>query len=206
MDKERDFNMKKIDLNQLILTNFNDSIATKQEASLLLPPQITIAVNKLVTTFNNGNKLLICGNGGSAADSQHFAAEFTGRYEMERQPLPAIALTTDTSALTAIANDYSFAMVFAKQVEALGNKDDVLFAISTSGNSQNVIKAIEVAHNKQMNIIALTGKDGGKIEKMLNKTSDVNICVPANRTARIQEVHLLVLHILCDAIDNILFK
>ena len=124
---------------------------------------------------------------------------------MGRTPLPAIALTTDTSALTAIGNDYSFDVIFSKQVEALGNAKDVLFAISTSGNSGNVIKAIEAAHNKNMTIIALTGKDGGKIDKML-KANDVNICVPANRTARIQEAHLLVLHTLCDIVDNVMFK
>lgn len=194
-----------MNIQQLINDNFNESITAHQKAVTILPDSIQTAVTILTTAFKSGNKLLICGNGGSAADSQHFAAEFTGRYEMERKPLPAIALTTDTSALTAIGNDYSFDVVFAKQVEALGQKNDVLLAISTSGNSGNVIKAIEVAHNKDMHIIALTGKDGGKIAQML-KTSDINICAPVNRTARIQEIHILVLHTICDAVDTVLFK
>lgn len=192
-------------VNTLFVENFKQSIEAKQKALTTLENPVVNAVNILVTAFKNGNKLLICGNGGSAADSQHFAAEFTGRYEMERKPLAAIALTTDTSAITAIGNDYSFDVIFSKQVEALAKSGDVLFAISTSGNSGNVIKAIEVAQQKGLTIIALTGKDGGKIDKML-KTHDVNICAPANRTARIQEIHLLVLHTLCDAVDNILFK
>jgi D-sedoheptulose 7-phosphate isomerase len=149
--------------------------------------------------------MLICGNGGSAADSQHFAAEFTGRYEMERTPLPAIALTTDTSAITAIANDYSFDVIFSKQVEALGNDGDILLAISTSGNSKNVIEAMKVAKQKEMHIITLTGKDGGKMLSMLNE-NDAAINAPVNRTARIQEIHIMVLHTLCDAVDNALFK
>lgn len=194
-----------MELKQLIDQNFSESIAAKQKANKTIKPLVEKAVNLLTSAFKSGNKILICGNGGSAADSQHFAAEFTGRYEMERTPLPAIALTTDTSAITAIGNDYSFDVIFSKQVEALGVSGDILLGISTSGNSGNVIKAIEVAHKKGMKIIALTGKDGGKIDKLL-KSDDVNICVPVNRTARIQEVHLLVLHTICDAVDNILFK
>jgi len=192
-------------IKELIKQNFDESIAAKQRAAEFIQPSIEKAINVLTTAFKAGNKILICGNGGSAADSQHFAAEFTGRYEMERTPLPAIALTTDTSALTAIGNDYSFDVIFSKQVEALGSSGDILLGISTSGNSSNVIKAIEVAHNKGMKIITLTGKGGGKIAKLL-KDTDVNVCVPVNRTARIQEVHLLVLHTICDAVDNILFK
>ncbi len=194
-----------MNIKELIKQNFDESIAAKQKAAEFIQPSVEKAINILATAFKSGNKILICGNGGSAADSQHFAAEFTGRYEMERTPLPAIALTTDTSALTAIGNDYSFDVIFSKQVEALGSNGDVLLGISTSGNSGNVIKAIEVAHAKGMKIITLTGKDGGKIAKLL-KDTDVNICVPVNRTARIQEVHLLVLHTICDAVDNILFK
>lgn len=194
-----------MNIKQLIEQNFTESLAAKQKATDTIQPSVEKAINLLTTAFKAGNKILICGNGGSAADSQHFAAEFTGRYEMERTPLPAIALTTDTSALTAIGNDYSFDVVFSKQVEALGTAGDVLLGISTSGNSGNVIKAMEVAHAKGMKIIALTGKDGGKIDKLL-KAEDVNICVPVNRTARIQEVHLLVLHTICDAVDNVLFK
>ncbi len=192
-------------IRELIKQNFDESIAAKQKAAEFIQPSVEKAINILATAFKSGNKILICGNGGSAADSQHFAAEFTGRYEMERTPLPAIALTTDTSALTAIGNDYSFDVIFSKQVEALGSTGDILLGISTSGNSSNVIKAIEVAHNKGMKIITLTGKDGGKITHLL-KDTDVNVCVPVNRTARIQEVHLLVLHTICDAIDNMLFK
>jgi len=189
----------------LFIENFTQSIEAKQKALTVLETPVTSAATAIIKAFKNGNKLLICGNGGSAADSQHFAAEFTGRFEMERTPLPAIALTTDTSALTAIGNDYSFDVIFSKQVEALGKEGDILFAISTSGNSGNVIKAIEVAQQKGMIIIAMTGKDGGKIDKMLGST-DINICAPANRTARIQEIHLLVLHTICDIVDHILFK
>jgi D-sedoheptulose 7-phosphate isomerase len=194
-----------MNVKQLIEQNFNESIAAKQKAAESIGSSVEKAINILTNAFKAGNKILICGNGGSAADSQHFAAEFTGRYEMERTPLPAVALTTDTSALTAIGNDYSFEVVFSKQVEALGKSGDVLLGISTSGNSGNVIKAIEAAHARGMTIITLTGKDGGKMGKIL-KDSDVNICVPVNRTARIQEVHLLVLHTICDAVDNVLFK
>jgi D-sedoheptulose 7-phosphate isomerase len=194
-----------MNIQELINQNFSESIAAKQKAALTLQEPVKTAATILINMFKDGNKLLICGNGGSAADSQHFAAEFTGRYEMERRPLPAIALTTDTSALTAIGNDYSFEVVFSKQVEALGNSGDVLFAISTSGNSGNVIKAIEAAHSKGMSVIALTGKGGGKIASLLKK-NDINICAPVNRTARIQEIHLLVLHTLCDTIDNALFN
>lgn len=192
-------------INEIITQNFEESIQAKQDVTVTIKPSIKFAIEMLVNAFQNNNKLLICGNGGSAADSQHFAAEFTGRYEMERKPLPAIALTTDTSAITAISNDYSFDVVFSKQVEALGNTGDILFAISTSGNSGNVIKAIEAAHAKGMQIITLTGKDGGKMAKML-KDGDINICAHVNRTARIQEIHILVMHTICDAIDNLMFK
>ena len=144
-------------IQQLIADNFAQSIATKQQAQQVLHEPIVRAVGLLVACFKSGNKILICGNGGSAADSQHFAAEFTGRYEMERTPLPAIALTTDTSALTAIGNDYGFEFIFSKQVEALGHAGDILLAISTSGNSRNVLKAMEIAHARGMQIITLVG-------------------------------------------------
>ena len=150
--------------------------------------------------LSNGNKILACGNGGSAADCQHFAAELVGRFERERFPLPAIALTTDTSILTAIGNDYSFDVIFAKQVQALGAPGDVLLAFTTSGNSANVLAAVEAARAKEMTVIALTGHAGGRMREKLTET-DVHICVPHERTARIQEVHLLVLHCLCDAVD-----
>ncbi len=190
---------------KLIQDNFIQSIETKQKAQLTMIEPIAKAVDLIVTAFSNGNKMLICGNGGSAADAQHFAAEFTGRYEMERTPLPAIALTTDTSALTAIGNDYGFDVVFSKQVEALGNPGDILYAISTSGNSGNVLKAMEVAQSKGMHIIIMVGRDGGKMAEMLTER-DVNLCVPVQRTARIQEVHLLTLHTICDAVDTVMFK
>ncbi len=192
-------------LQELINDNFEQSIKTKQAAQQVLVEPVAAAVGLIVDAFKSGRKMLICGNGGSAADAQHFAAEFTGRYEMERTPLPAVALTTDTSALTAIGNDYGFDVVFSKQVEALGCEDDILFAISTSGNSNNVIKAMEAAKIKGMHIIILVGKDGGKMAKMLSG-KDVNICVPAERTARIQEVHLLCLHTICDSVDTVMFK
>lgn len=194
-----------MDIKQLIQDNFSQSIATKQQAQLTMLEPIADAVNLIVEAFQNGKKMLICGNGGSAADAQHFAAEFTGRFEIERTPLPALALTTDTSALTAIGNDYGFEVVFSKQVEALGQAGDILYAISTSGNSLNVLKAIEVARAKGMHIIAMVGRDGGKIAQMLSG-KDVNLCVPVERTARIQEVHLLTLHTICDAVDTLMFK
>ena len=154
----------------------------------------------MVASLMNGGKILACGNGGSAGDAQHFAAELVGRFERERPGLAAIALTTDSSILTAVANDYDFSQVFVKQVQALGQPGDVLLAISTSGNSGNVLAAIETAHAREMQVIALTGKDGGKIAKLLRE-GDVEIRVPAGRTARIQEVHLLAIHCLCDGID-----
>ena len=194
-----------MDIKQLVTGHFVESIETKQQAQQTMVEPIVAAVNLIVEAFQSGKKLLICGNGGSAADAQHLAAEFTGRFEIERTPLPAIALTTDTSALTAIGNDYGFDVVFSKQVEALGQAGDVLYAISTSGNSGNVIKAIEVAHAKGMHVIGVLGRDGGKIAQMLH-AKDVNLCVPVNRTARIQEVHLLILHTICDAVDTIMFK
>jgi D-sedoheptulose 7-phosphate isomerase len=157
----------------------------------------------MVQCLKNDGKILACGNGGSAADAQHFAAELVNRFEMERPPLSAIALTTDTSTLTSIANDYDYDQVFSKQVRALGHGGDLLLAISTSGNSRNVVAAIHAAHEAQMTVIALTGRNGGKMAEVL-RSSDIHICVPAQSTARIQEVHLLTLHCLCDAIDCLL--
>jgi D-sedoheptulose 7-phosphate isomerase len=148
-------------------------------------------------------KILACGNGGSAADSQHFSAELLNRFERERPGLAAIALTTDTSTLTSIANDYEYEQVFSKQVSALGQAGDVLLGISTSGNSKNVARAVSAAHEREMFVVALTGRDGGEIGNLLSP-QDVNICVPHSQTARIQEVHLLVLHCLCDGIDSML--
>jgi D-sedoheptulose 7-phosphate isomerase len=162
-----------------------------------------VAVETMTACLLGNGKILACGNGGSAADAQHFAAELVNRFEMERPPLAAIALTTDSSTLTSIANDYSYNQVFSKQVQALGQPGDVLLAISTSGNSANVIEAIHAAHDREMRVVALTGKDGGRIAGLL-KEPDLNLCVPSARTARIQEVHLLALHCLCDGIDCLL--
>lgn len=145
--------------------------------------------------------MLACGNGSSGHDAQHFSAEFVGRFERERPELGAIALTTDSSILTAIANDYDYNVIFAKQVRALGQAGDVLLALSTSGNSANVLAAIEAAHQREMTVVALTGRGGGRIGQALRET-DVHICVPHERTARIQEVHILALHCICDGVDT----
>ena len=186
-----------------ISRQFNDSAQTKLAAMEALSPPIAQAVEAMVASLLANGKILACGNGGSAADAQHFAAELLNRFEKERPPLAAVALTTGTSTLTSIANDYAFDQVFAKQVRALGQPHDVLLAISTSGNSPNVVEAIQAAHERDLRVVALTGRDGGAVGPLLNDT-DVHICVPSDRTARIQEVHLLVLHCLCDGIDCML--
>ena len=183
--------------------HFEDSVATKQKALTALSEEIVRGIQSMHVCLAQGKKILACGNGGSAADAQHFAAELVGRFERERQELPAIALTTDSSILTAIGNDYSYDVIFSKQVNALGQAGDILLGISTSGNSGNVIAAIESAHAKGMKVVAFTGKDGGKISGLL-KDGDVHLCVPADRTARIQETHLLLLHCLCDGIDHLM--
>jgi D-sedoheptulose 7-phosphate isomerase len=187
-------------LEQRIQQQFFDSADLKYAAAEILARPIADAVSAVVGSITGGGKVLACGNGGSASDAQHFAAEFIGRFERERPGLAAIALTTDTSILTAVGNDYSFEVVFAKQVQALGSPGDVLLAISTSGSSANVLAAVDAAHAKDMTVVALTGRGGGKMLDRLTET-DVHICVPHDRTARIQEVHLLVLHCLCDAVD-----
>lgn len=191
------------ELKTRIAVQFRDSIETKQKAADKLGAPIAQAVERMVKALLGGGKILACGNGGSAADAQHFSAELLGRFERERPPLACVALTTDTSTLTAVANDYSFEEVFSKQVAALGSPGDVLLAISTSGNSKNVLRAIQVAHERDMRIVAMTGRGGGEIGNVL-RADDVNICVPHTRTARIQEVHLLALHCLCDGIDYML--
>lgn len=183
---------------------FDASIDTKQRARDALAPAIVRAARLMTDSLKSGGKILSCGNGGSAADAQHFAAELLNRFEKERPPLAAVALTTDSSTLTSIANDYSYDEVFSKQVSGLGRKGDVLFSISTSGNSGNVIRAVETAHKQGVAVVALTGRDGGEIGAALND-DDVEIRVPAESTARVQEVHLLVLHCLCDLIDAELF-
>lgn len=187
-------------LEQRIQQQFFDSADLKYAAAEILSRPIADAVSAVVGAITGGGKVLACGNGGSASDAQHFAAEFIGRFERERPGLAAIALTTDTSILTAVGNDYSFNDIFSKQVQALGAPGDVLLAITTSGNSANVLAAVEAAHAKEMTVIALTGRDGGKMNELLTET-DVHICVPHERTARIQEVHILALHCLCDAVD-----
>ncbi|HCE08901.1 MAG TPA: phosphoheptose isomerase [Oxalobacteraceae bacterium] len=189
---------------QRILAHFHESAEVKIQAASLLAQPIEQAVELMFTALSNGNKILACGNGGSAADCQHFAAELVGRFERERLPLPALALTTDTSIITAVGNDYSFQEIFSKQVQAFGQSGDVLLALSTSGNSANVLAAVEVALEREMRVVALTGKGGGAIGKLLTE-ADVHICVPHDRTARIQEVHLLTIHCLCDGIDVALF-
>ena len=190
-------------LTQRVAEHFNESIQTKQQAAQVLAQPTAQAAELLFNTLANDGKFLICGNGGSAADAQHFAAEMTGRFEQERMELAAIALTTDTSALTAIGNDYGFDHIFSKQVRALGRTGDVLVGISTSGNSGNVIEAIHAAHQNGMKVIAMTGRDGGKIAQMLQE-GDVLLNVPYPRTARIQEVHILLIHAICDCIDTML--
>lgn len=189
---------------QRILAQFRESAELKIQAASVLAQPIAQAVELMFTALSNGNKILACGNGGSAADSQHFAAELVGRFERERLPLPALALTTDTSILTAVSNDYSYQEIFSKQVQAFGQAGDVLLAMSTSGNSANVKAAIDVALERDMRVVALTGKGGGAIGKQITD-ADVHICVPSDRTARIQETHLLVIHCLCDGIDVALF-
>ncbi|MBA3032762.1 MAG: phosphoheptose isomerase [Gammaproteobacteria bacterium] len=190
-------------LQQRIHSQFNDSVAVKRAALAVMAAPIEAAVRLMVAALRAGGKVMACGNGGSAADSQHFAAELLNRFEKERPPLAALALTTDTSTLTSIANDYAYDQVFAKQVAGLGRTGDVLLAISTSGNSPNVIAAIAAAHARGVRVVALTGKGGGAIASQL-ADDDVHLCVPADRTARIQEVHLVTIHCLCDGIDAII--
>ncbi|MCE7904132.1 MAG: phosphoheptose isomerase [Gammaproteobacteria bacterium PRO9] len=187
-----------------IQKHFDESMATKAAARAVLVAPVAAAITVLVAALRNGHKVLSCGNGGSAGDAQHFSAELLNRFERERPGLAAMALSTDTSTLTSIANDYAYEQVFSKQVTALGQAGDVLLAISTSGNSPNVVAAIQAAHERRMPVIALTGRNGGQIAGVL-RDGDVEIRVPAERTARIQEVHLLVIHCLCDGIDTALF-
>lgn len=187
-----------------ILEHFLSSIDTKAKASEVLPAYIEAAGKIMLNALLNQKKILACGNGGSAADAQHFSSELLNRFEIERPALPALALTTDTSTLTSIANDYNYNEVFAKQISALGQAGDVLLAISTSGNSANIIQAIQAAHARDMRVVALTGKDGGDLASVLTN-DDCEIRVPSTSTARIQEVHLLAIHCLCDFIDASLF-
>lgn len=187
-----------------ILGHFEESIAVKTESMSILGPSIAAAADLMIDVLRNGGKILSCGNGGSAGDAQHFSAELLNRFERERPGLPAVALTTDSSTLTSIANDYAYEQIFSKQVRALGAAGDCLLAISTSGNSPNVLEAVHAAHDKGVRVVALTGRDGGPIARAM-ADGDVEIRVPSDRTARIQEVHLVVIHCLCDAIDRSLF-
>jgi len=189
---------------QRIIGHFNESAELKIQAATELAHPVSEAVELMFTALSNGNRILACGNGGSAAYAQHFSAGLVGRFERERLPLPALSLSTDPSILTAIGNDYSFAEIFSKQVQAFGQAGDVLLAISTSGNSANVVMAIEAAQERDMRIVALTGKGGGAIASLLSD-ADVHVCVPDDRMTRIQEVHLLIIHCLCDGIDVALF-
>jgi D-sedoheptulose 7-phosphate isomerase len=184
--------------------HFSESIHTKATAQHLLAAPIARAGELMVQALLAGHKILSCGNGGSAADAQHFAAEMLNRFEIERPSLPAFALTTDTSTLTSIANDYSYDEIFAKQIRALGQSGDILLVISTSGNSVNILEAVQAAHDRNMGIVALTGKEGGTLSSLLHP-ENIEICVPSSSTARIQETHLLIIHCLCDLIDQQLF-
>jgi D-sedoheptulose 7-phosphate isomerase len=192
-----------MDLIARISENFSESAHLKLQTMDALAAPIAAAAERMVRCLRQDGKIMSCGNGGSAADSQHFSAEMLNRFEMERPGLAAIALTTDTSTLTSIANDYDYDQIFSKQVRALGQAGDLLLAISTSGNSKNVIAAVQAAQECQVGVVALTGRNGGRIGELLGP-GDIHICVPAQSTARIQEVHLLTLHCLCDAIDCLL--
>ena len=186
-----------------ILDHFRESVKVK-EASAALAPAVAAAARLMAQCLSKGAKILSCGNGGSAADAQHFSSELLNRFERERPSLPAVALTTDSSTLTSISNDYDYAEIFAKQINALGRPGDVLLAISTSGNSENVRRGIGAAHRQGVAVVALTGRDGGAIAAELADT-DIELRVPAQRTCRIQEVHLLIIHCLCDSIDEALY-
>jgi phosphoheptose isomerase len=193
-----------MDLAAHLRTHFEEGIELRRRMAETLPAHIARAGEALALALRSGKKALSCGNGGSAADAQHFAAELVGRFERERPGLPAVALTTDSSALTAIANDYDYDRVFSKQVEALGNEGDVLLAISTSGNSKNVIEAMKAAQARKLAVIALTGRDGGAMGRMCGPR-DFHINVAHPRTMRVQEVHLLVVHCLCEVVDNVIY-
>lgn len=196
--------MAPMDTEAAIREQFAESIAVKQAAMASLGPALARAIAAMAACLQQGGKVLSCGNGGSAADAQHFSAELLNRFERERPALPAVALTTDSSTLTSIANDYAWEQVFSKQVLALGRPGDCLLAISTSGNSPNVLAAIEAAHDRGMHVVALSGRDGGRMAALL-QAGDIELRAPSMRTARIQEVHLLAIHCLCHGIDATLF-
>ncbi len=183
-----------------IQENFNSHLSLAQKSAETLAPVIETAANQILGALLADKKILACGNGGSAADAQHFSSELLNRYEAERPGLPAIALTTDSSTITSIANDYRFDDIFAKQIRALGQPGDILFAISTSGNSANIIHAVEAAHEREMHCIVLVGREGGDLGRSL-AANDINICIPGSSTARIQEIHIIIIHCICDIID-----
>lgn len=191
-------------LQNRIINHFSDSVQVKQDSLSSLSELIEFASQKIVESLVDDHKILACGNGGSAGDAQHFSSEMLNRFERERPALPAIALTTDTLTITSVANDYHFDEVFAKQLRALGQAGDILLVYSTSGNSNNIVTAVKTAHDKQITVIALTGRDGGALASVLSDT-DIELRVPSESTARIQEVHLLITHCLCDLIDCQLF-
>ena len=192
-----------MDLAAKLTAHFEDNMAATQRSMQVLSAPLLRAIDLCFGCVTNNAKMLACGNGGSAADAQHFIAELVGRFERDRLPLAGVALNTDTSILTAVGNDYGFDQVFARQIMALGQPGDVLVAISTSGNSANVQQAIQTAHEREMRVIALTGKGGGAMNDLLS-TDDIHLCVPHDRTMRIQEIHILLLHMLCDGIDTLL--
>lgn len=192
-----------IDLVARIHQHFTESANLKLEIVSALADPLRRAAERMVQCLMSEGKIMACGNGGSAADAQHFSAELLNRFEMDRPGLAAIALTTDASTITSIANDFDFEQVFSKQVRALGQPSDLLLAISTSGNSRNVMQAVQAAHDRQMGVIALTGRTGGMLAELLGP-EDIHICVPHANTARIQEVHILCIHCMCDAIDCML--
>ncbi|MCO7642883.1 phosphoheptose isomerase [Pseudomonas sp. S 311-6] len=192
-----------MNMSSRVRAHFEANIAATQASMDVLTEPLALGVDILFNALVNNSKILACGNGGSAADAQHFIAELVGRFERERLPLAGVALNTDTSIMTAVGNDYGYEHVFERQVQALGQPGDVLVAITTSGNSANVLLAVEAARERDMRVIALTGKDGGAMPDLLS-TEDVHLCVPHDRTMRIQEVHILLLHALCDGIDALL--
>lgn len=192
-----------MDMTSRMTSHFDDAIDTFKASARELAPTLSTAVDLLFGALSNNARILACGNGGSAADAQHFIAELVGRFERDRLPLAGVALNTDTSIMTAVGNDYGFNAIFERQINALGQPGDVLVAISTSGNSPNIVRAIEAAHEREMQVIAMTGKGGGQINSLLYET-DIHLCVPHDRTMRIQEVHIMLLHALCDGIDALL--